>query len=71
MMNPFLQFPPEKTGKRRTEMHKELDAQVNIHLAQSHARRVDIGLWTGNLLIRIGKKLTERNIDIETSKENA
>jgi hypothetical protein len=71
MMNPFLQFPPEKTGRKRTEMHKELDAQVNIQLAQSHARRIDIGLWAGNLLIRMGKKLTERDIDMETCKENA
>jgi len=71
MLNPFIQFPPEKTEKKRTEMNKELDAQVNIQLAQYPAKHVDIGLWAGNLLIRMGKKLTERDIDMENCKENA
>jgi hypothetical protein len=70
-MNPFLQFPPEKTGKKQTEMNKELDAQVKIHLAQHPIKRAALGLWAGNLLIRMGKKLTEREIDMNISKEHA
>ena len=71
MLNPFFQFPPEKTGKKQTEMNKELDAQVNTQLAQHPIKSAALGLWAGNLLIRIGKKLTEREIDMNTSKENA
>ena len=71
MLNPFFQFPPEKTGKKRTEMNKELDAQVNTQLARNPSKHLDLGLWTGNLLIRMGKKLTERDIDMENCKENA
>jgi hypothetical protein len=71
MMNPFLQLPPEKAGKKQTKMSYEQEALVNDQSARNRSRRSKIGLWTGNLLIRIGKKLTEREIDMNTSKEHA
>jgi hypothetical protein len=72
MMNPYLQFPPEKAEKKRTEMNEELAAQVNGQLARNaSSKQMNVGLWIGNLLIRMGKKLTEREIDLKTSKEHA
>ena len=71
MMNPFLQFPPEKADKKRTEMNEALAEQVNRNLANNASSPVNLGFWTGNLLIRIGKKLTERETKLNTSKEHA
>jgi hypothetical protein len=71
MLNPFLQLPPQKTGKRRTEMNEELAAQLDAQLAQTPSTRKNLGLWAGNLLIRMGKKLAEQDIEMTTSKEHA
>ena len=71
MMNPFLQFPPEKADKKTTEMNQALAEQVTRNLANNASSHLNIGLWTGNLLIRIGKKLTERETKLNTSKEHA
>ena len=71
MMNPFLHFPPEKADKKPTEMNEALAEQVTRSLTNNTSSPVNIGLWTGNLLIRIGKKLTERETDLNTSKEHA
>lgn len=72
MMNPYLQFPPEKAEQKRMEMNEELAAQANGQLARNaSAKQANVSLWIGNLLIRMGKKLTEREIDLKTSKEHA
>jgi hypothetical protein len=71
MLNPFLQLPPQKTGKNRTEMNDELAAQFEAQLVQSSTTRNNLGLWAGNLLIRMGKKLAEQDIDMKASKEHA
>jgi hypothetical protein len=53
-------------------MNEELAAQVNGQLARNaSSKQMNVGLWIGNLLIRMGKKLTEREIDLKTSKEHA
>ena len=71
MMNPFLLVPPSKTGKNRTEINEELVAQSYAQTAKDSRPRRNIGLWVGNLLIRMGKKMAERDIDMKTSKEHA
>lgn len=71
MNNLFLQYPPKKIGVDRTRMNEELGAQLHAQLARDPSKRTNIGLWTGNLLIRMGKKLTEREIDLKTNKEHA
>ena len=72
MMNPYFQFPPEKAEKKHTEMNEALAAQVEEQLAWDAAsKRVSKGLFTGNLFVKMTKKLTKRQIDLKTSKENA
>ena len=74
MMNPVFQYPPEKRRKNRTEKDEELFAlagQPNAKPAKVPSTRKNIGLWAGNLLIRMGKKLAEQDIDLKTSKEHA
>jgi hypothetical protein len=71
MMNPFLQVPPEKTGKNRTTINEELAVQQYAQTVRSSSPRRNIGLWLGNLLIRMGKKLAEQDIEMKTSKEHA
>lgn len=71
MLNPFLQFPPEKAKKNQTEMNEELAAQMKSQPARKPSTHKNLGLWTGNLLIRMGKKLTEQEHELKTSKEHA
>ena len=60
MMNPFLHFPPEKADKKPTEMNEALAEQVTRSLTNNTSSPVNIG-----------KKLTERETDLNTSKEHA
>ena len=71
MMNPFLQVPAPKTGRGRTAMNDELNAERYAHLVANTAPRSNLGLWVGNLLIRMGKKLAQQDIEMKTSKEHA
>jgi len=72
MMNPYFQFPPGKAEKKQTEMNEALAAQVEEQLAWNAAsKRVSKGLFTGNLLVKMNKKLTKRQIELKTSKEHA
>jgi hypothetical protein len=71
MLNPFLQFPPEKAKKNQVEINEELAAQINAQPARKPSKHKNLGLWTGNLLIRMGKKLTEQEHELKTSKEHA
>jgi hypothetical protein len=70
-MNPFLQVPPPKTGKTRSAMNEEQAAQEYTSLVKSSAPRSNIGLLVGNLLIRMGNKLAEKDIEMKTSKGHA
>ena len=71
MMNPFLQMPPEKKVKNRTAMDDEMAAQQFSQTFRSPAPRKNMGLWVGNLLIRMGKRLAEQDIEMKTSKDHA
>ena len=72
MLNPFLQFPPEKANKSQAEMNEEAAAQINnAKPVRKPSRQKNLGLWTGNLLIKMGKKLAEQDIELKTSKEHA
>ena len=71
MMNPFLQIPPEKTGKNRTALDDEMAAQLYAQTIRSSTPRKNVGLWVGKLLIKMGKKLAEQDIEMKTSKEHA
>jgi hypothetical protein len=70
MMNPFLVIPPEKTGKHRKAINEEMAAEYS-QFVKNTAPRKNVGLWVGNLLIRMGKKLAEQDIELKTSKEHA
>jgi hypothetical protein len=71
MLNPFLQFPPEKTRKNQNEMNEELAAQIHAQPAKDPTQRTNLGLWAGTLLIKMGKKLAQQDIEMKTSKEHA
>jgi hypothetical protein len=71
MMNPFLLVPQKKTGKTRIELNEELAAQQYAQIVRNSGSHRNMGLWAGNLLIRIGKKLAEQDIEMQTSKEHA
>ena len=71
MMNPFLQLPPKNTGKRRTAMDDEMATQQYSQTFRDPASRKNLGLWVGNLLIRMGKKLADQDVELKTSKEHA
>ncbi len=71
MMNPFLQVPAPKTGKYRKAMNDELNQEQSAQFVANSAPRKNLGLWVGNLLIRMGKKLAEQDIEMKTSKEHA
>jgi hypothetical protein len=71
MMNPFLQVPAQKPGKGRKAMNDELAAEQYAQSESNRAPHGNIGLWVGNLLIRMGNKLTQQDIDMKTSKEHA
>lgn len=74
MMNPIFQYPPEKRRKNRNEKDEELAIlaeQLKAKSAKVTSTHKNIGLWAGNLLIRMGKKLAEQDIDLKTSKEHA
>ena len=72
MMNPYFQFPPEKAEKKHTEMNEALATQVEEQLAWNAAsKRVSKGLFIGNLLVKMNKKLTKQQIDLKTSEEHA
>jgi hypothetical protein len=71
MMNPFFQIPPEKPGRNRTAMDDEMAAHQYAQTSKGSAPRKNIGLWVGKLLIRMGKKLAEQDVEMITSKERA
>lgn len=71
MMNPFLQVPPSKADKTRFAISEEQAAQQYGRTASIPARRANLGLLVGKLLIRMGKKLAEQDLEMKTSKEHA
>jgi hypothetical protein len=71
MMNPFLQVPPPKADKSRLALSEEQAAHQYSRTVSIPAPRSNLGLFIGKLLIRMGKKLAEQDIEMKTSKEHA
>ncbi len=71
MMNPFLQVPPQQARKDRKTMNDELSAEQYAQLLSKSAPRRNLGLWIGSLLIRMGNRLAQQDIEMKTSKEHA
>ncbi len=60
MMNPFMNYPSGKIGKEAAMINDEKLAQRNSHTINGTASGY-WAWWLGNLMIRIGTKLTKEN----------
>jgi hypothetical protein len=71
MMNPYLQVPPKQAEKARKVMNDELTAGQYAEILSKPAPRRNLGLWIGSLLIRMGNRLAQQDVEMKTSKEHA
>ncbi len=64
MLNPFIQDPLSHKEKERV-INAEMDAHRFAHVAERP--RSQAALWLGNLLIKMGEKLTEREVEMKSA----
>jgi hypothetical protein len=70
MLNPFLQPMPDKKQRQMTTNSEEFSAQMYGHSLDTSKPHSSVGLWVGQLLIRMGQKLTKHDTDLQTLKDN-
>ena len=71
MLNPFLQpRSAEKTRQHRAGA-EDLPAQIHGHSLDTSTPHPSMGLWIGRLLIRMGEKLAQQDIELKTTRENS
>jgi hypothetical protein len=61
VMNPFMNYPFGKIGKEAAMINDEKLAQRNSHTIKNRTASGYWAWWLGNLMIRIGTKLTKEN----------
>jgi len=61
MMNPFLNYPSGKIDKEAATINDEELAQGNSNIIKNRTAPSYWAWWLGNLMIRIGTKLTKEN----------
>jgi len=71
VLNPFLQTSPPKKAKYVRKQEKQEAAKKNVRIAGNLTQRTGLALWVGNLLIRMGKRLTEPNTKMNSSRQHA
>lgn len=68
MLNPFIQNPYSKE-KKLPKAEQSLDAERPS--SGQTQRPHGAALWVGNLLIKMGKKLTEEDHKLKGTQQNA
>jgi len=71
MLNPLIQSLPLKNGKYSKKVEKKAVAHQDAATFEKQTRQPSLVLWVGNLLIRMGKRLTEPNMEMKRSREHA
>jgi hypothetical protein len=71
MLNPFLQPVPAKKQAHPQNDRDELTATLYGHSLDTAVPQANVGLWVGKLLIRMGEKLANEDIQSKKSAENA
>ena len=70
-MNPFMNYPFGKIGKEAAMINDEKLAQRNSNTIKNRAAPGYWAWWLGNLMIRIGTKLTKENHPLHNANRNA
>ena len=71
MLNPFLQPVPAKKQAHPQNDHEELAAEIYGHSLDTSVPRPNVGLWVGRLLIRMGEKLANEDVESKSSRQAA
>ena len=71
MMNPFMNYPSGKIDKEAAMINDEKLAQRNGNMIKNRTVPGYWAWWLGNLMIRIGTKLTKENPAMHNARRTA